>query len=232
VITGSRTPLTIALFALNALLIAWIVGAARIVFDRTAAGAAERALAARESVHRTKNVIAIVQALVRKIAKEADSVETFRDTLFERLAALSVAQNALMREDWNDVQLNDMIEDAIAPFLPNPGLKLERGPDVIVPARYVSGLCLALYELCTNAMKYGPLGDGRGPTTLSWRTESGVCVLEWTETRSESAQIENSGFGTMLIKTALARDPSTQVDYEFTATHVIAVFRWPLKETD
>jgi two-component sensor histidine kinase len=228
-IPDTRTGLTVGIFTFNSLLLAWIVGIARLMLDSAAAGEAERALAARESVHRTKNVIAIVHALTSKIANEATTVDEFRQILSKRLAALSVAQNALVREDWNDVHLNGMIEDAIAPFLPNPGLTLERGPDVEVPARYVSGLCLALYELCTNAIKYGALANGKGPATLGWRTENNTCVLEWTETRHGGGQVENSGFGTMLIKTALSRDPNTRVDYEFTPTQVIAVFRWPLK---
>jgi len=228
-ILDTRTGLTVGTFAFNSLLLVWIVGTARLMLDRAAAGEAERALAARESVHRTKNVIAIIHALTAKIANEATTVDEFRQTLSKRLAALSVAQNTLVREDWNDVQLSGMIDDALAPFLPNPGLKLERGPDVEVPARYVSGLCLALYELCTNAIKYGALANGRGPATLGWRVEGDACVLEWTETRAESGEVQSSGFGTMLIKTALARDPETRVDYEFTSKQVLAVFRWPLK---
>lgn len=228
-IPDKRTALTIIIFAFNSLLLVWIVGLARLMLDSAAAGEADRTLAARESVHRTKNVIAVVHALVGKITNEAQTVEEFRDILSKRLAALSVAQNALVREDWNDVKLSAMIDDALAPFLPNPGLKVERGPDVDVPARYVNGLCLALYELCTNAMKYGALADGRGPATLSWRTDGGACVLEWKETRHEGAPVETSGFGTVLIKTALSRADNTRVDYEFTSTQVIAIFRWPLQ---
>lgn len=227
-IRDARAALTLGIFAFNALLLAWTVGLARLMLDSAAAGEAERTLAARESVHRTKNLIAVVHALTTKIANEAQSVDEFRAILSKRLAALSVAQNTLVREDWSDVKVGAMIDDAIAPFLPNPGLKLERGPDIEVPARYVNGLCLALYELCTNAMKYGALADGSGPVTLSWRSEDGACILEWVETRSGGASVETSGFGTVLIKTALSHEDGTRVDYEFTATQVIAIFRWRL----
>jgi len=228
-LAGARTPLTMAIYAVNATFLAWVVGLARRMLDQVAASEAERTRAARESVHRIKNLIAVVQALVEKISGEAETLEQFRDLLRQRLTALDRAQDVLVRQDWHDVALNDVIEGALAPFLPNPGLKVISGPDVTVPARYVNGLCLALYELSTNGMKYGALAKGEGPVTLSWRTENGACVLEWREARKGGAQVENSGFGTMLIKTALSRDTRTRVDYEFRQSEVVARFRWPME---
>lgn len=227
VVAGVGTALTIAVYAVASVLLALIIGAARLSLDRVAESEAERGVAARESVHRIKNLIAVVQALAGKIEREVTTPEEFRNLLTQRLAALDRAQNVLVREDWNDVALGEVIDGALAPFLPNPGLRVSRGPEVIVPARYVSGLCLALYELSTNAMKYGALADGRGPVYLSWRSEDGACILEWREQRANSGVVDNSGFGTLLIKAALSRDRDTRVDYEFTPSEVIAEFRWP-----
>jgi two-component sensor histidine kinase len=230
-IVGAAMSMTVAIYAIAAVLLALIIGAARLSLDRVAESEAERGLAARESVHRIKNLIAVVQALASKIEREVTTPEEFRNLLTQRLAALDRAQNVLVREDWNDVDLGEVIDGALAPFLPNPGMKLTRGPDAIVPARYVSGLCLALYELSTNAMKYGALAGGRGPVNLSWRCENGACLLEWREQRANAGAIENSGFGTLLIKSALSRDRDTRVDYEFTPSEVVAVFRWPTPQS-
>ncbi len=227
VISGARTPLTLGFYAVSAALLAWVIGMARLTLDEVAANEAERALSARESVHRIKNLIAIVQALSGKIAREVSTPAEFRELLGRRLDALATAQNVLIRQDWNDVQLREIIEGSLAPFLPNPGLKLKPGPPVIVPARHVNGLCLALYELCTNAMKYGALANGEGPVVLEWRCETGFCVLEWHEGRKMHAQEETSGFGSVLIKSALSHDPKASVDYEFTPAEVTATFRWP-----
>lgn len=226
-IAGSGTPLALAIYAVSATLLAWVIGLARLILDQVVANEAERTVSAKESVHRIKNLIAIVQALAGKISREVNTPEEYRDLLIKRLEALGVAQNVLIRQDWSDVKIDDLITGALAPFLPNPGLSVRPGPDIIVPARYVNGLCLALYELSTNAMKYGALSNGEGPVTLSWRCETGVCLLEWREMRRNSASAESSGFGTMLIKSALARDNDTRVDYEFTPSEVVAVFKWP-----
>jgi two-component sensor histidine kinase len=226
-ISGARTPLTIGIYAVSSALLAWAVGLARLTLDQVVANEAERALSARESVHRIKNLIAVVQALASKIAKEVATPEEYKRVFTQRLDALGAAQNVLIREDWSDADLQQVIESALAPFLPNPGLALKPGPAMVVPARHVNGLCLALYELSTNAMKYGALANGEGPVSLSWRCENSDCVLEWREARKENAAAEISGFGSVLIKTALSHAPNTRVDYEFTPTEVIAVFRWP-----
>lgn len=226
-IAGARTPVTIGIFAFSSALLAWVVGLARLVIDQVVANEAERALSARESVHRIKNLIAVVQALAGKIAREVSTPEEYRQVFTQRLEALGVAQNVLIREDWSDIDLKQLIDSALAPFLPNPGLAVKTGPDIVVPARHVNGLCLALYELSTNAMKYGALANGEGPVTLSWRCEDKDCVLEWREARKGATSAENSGFGSLLIKTALSNAPNTHVDYEFTPSEVVAIFRWP-----
>ena len=218
---------TLAIYAITSTLLAGAVGVARLSLDQVVANEAERALSARESVHRIKNLIAVVQALTSKISREVQTPEQFRDLLSQRLEALGTAQNVLVRRDWNDVRLQEVINASLAPFLPNPGLVVTPGPDVIVPAKHVNGLCLALYELCTNAMKYGALADGGGPVSLSWRCEGANCMLLWLEARRGPAREEKSGFGSQLIKMALANDPAAQVQYEFTPSEVIARFRWP-----
>lgn len=226
VIAGTGTPLALGIYALMSLLLAWIVGLARRTLDQVVADEAERALSARESVHRIKNLIAVIQALTHKISKEVQSTDQFRDLLTKRLEALGTAQDALIRRDWSDVGMQEVINGALAPFLPNPGLTVTPGPAVVVPARHVNGLCLALYELCTNAMKYGALADGGGRVSLTWRCENGACILEWREARKGQGGEEKSGFGSQLIKTALASDPDSRVNYEFTPSAVIASFRW------
>jgi len=226
-VTGAATALTIGIYAANSFMLATVVGFARLSLDRLAANEAQRARNAAESVHRIKNLIAVVQALAVKIAREVKTPEEFREVFARRLEALAIAQNVLVREDWNDVSLKEVIQGTLAPFLPNPGLKVDGGPEVVVPAQHVNGLSLALYELSTNAMKYGALANGEGPVVLSWRCADGKCELEWREGRRAAAPVESSGFGSVLIKTALSNAPDTHVEYEFTPTEVVAVFRWP-----
>jgi two-component sensor histidine kinase len=75
VIAGARTPMTIGIYIVSAALLAWVVGLARLTLDQVVADEAEQALSARESVHRIKNLIAVVQALAQKIGREVETTE-------------------------------------------------------------------------------------------------------------------------------------------------------------
>lgn len=226
VIPSTQIGVTLAVYALIASFLGWIVGHARLALDAARASEAQRAHAARESIHRIKNLLAVVQAISRKVEREVETPKQFREVLSARLTALDIAQGMLVQRNWTDVRVADIIASAMAPFLPNPGLHLEPGPDVRAPARHVGGLCMALYELCTNAVKYGALADGRGPVNLTWREERGDVLLEWRETPPTPPE-QREGFGTQLIRNALSGEPQTKVDYVVAPSEVCAVFRWP-----
>jgi two-component sensor histidine kinase len=215
----------VVIYACTSVFLGWVVGNARLAFDVAIASRTHQEYAARESVHRIKNLIAVVQAIIRKVFREVETTEQYRDILSERFRGLEIAQRILIEQDWQDMHLGTLIDSALAPFLPNPGLTLRRGPDATIPAECVRGLSLALYELCTNAMKYGALAEGRGPVLLSWKLDGGKVVLDWEEkTATNPRHID--GFGATLIRVAMAGDPDASVDYRVDPDGVHASFQW------
>lgn len=220
-----RTLVSLVIYLVLSSFLAWIVGKARLVQDSLAESEVRRDRAARESVHRIKNLIAVIQAISSKLAREANSVAEFRNLLSARLVALGSAQDVLVQSAWSDVELSELVKSALAPFLPNPGLVVRYGPESKVPARHISGLSMALYELCTNSMKYGALAEGVGPVTLSWYFDDEAVVLEWTET-APSPPARDEGFGTQLIRYALGADPAASARYAVEGAEISAQFRW------
>lgn len=225
-VSGAGTSVIVLIYALTSAFLGWIVGQARLALDAAVASEARRHHAARESVHRIKNLLAVVQAIIAKVAREVDTTERYRTVLSERMAALGIAQDVLVRRDWQDASLESVVDAALAPFLPNPGLRVRRGPEATVPAHHVSGLCMALYELCTNAMKYGALVDGRGPVLLSWQVDGGRVVLEWDEKTATDPRRAES-FGSRLVRAALSEEAATRVDYRIDEDGIYARFQWP-----
>ncbi|HEY7689966.1 MAG TPA: HWE histidine kinase domain-containing protein [Dongiaceae bacterium] len=217
-------------FAVFGALISAIGGVARQLLEEHAAHAAERSRMARETVHRIKNLIAVIQAISMKVARHSDGMSDYNAKFSSRLAALASAQDVLIRTEWQDVSVSEIIDSALAPFRPNPALAVNPGPDIVLPARYVSGLSLALYELATNAMKYGALLARPGSVTLAWRSAGNTGTLVWTEVATGAPRNpgESTGFGTMLIQTALGHALGTRVHYEITDAGVNAEFEWPL----
>jgi two-component sensor histidine kinase len=220
--------LTALVYACTSVFLGWTVGKARLALDSANAARAQQQYAARESVHRIKNLIAVVQAIARKVYREVRTTAEYRDVLNERLQGLDIAQQVLVRRNWQDALLSTVIDSAMAPFLPNPGLTLRRGPDALVPAGCVSGLSMALYELCTNAMKYGALAEGRGPVLLSWVIDGDEVTLEWDE-QTPTDPRHTESFGATLIRAALSSDATARVEYQVEFDRVRARFQWRAK---
>jgi two-component sensor histidine kinase len=204
-------------------------GLGRLLLDDIGALEAERAKQARETVHRIKNLIAVVQAIAFKVSRHSETQEDFRRDFSNRMAGLGIAQDVLIRNAWDDADLDTIVRSALAPFLPNPALRVTGGTAVTVRAQFVAGLCLALYELATNAMKYGALFSHPGEVTVSWDIDQDRVNLTWNETSapSERTDAPSSGLGSSLIQSALANAPGTQVRYDVANTRVLAVFEWP-----
>ena len=227
-IRTTQDALTIGVYAVTGSLMAVVSGGARLFAERLATIEAERSLAAQESVHRIKNLLAVVQALSRRAAKGSETVAEFRERFDNKLAALGIAQDLLVQRDWHDAPLVQLVTKALAPFLIHSRISVEGGPVVVLPREYISGLTMALYELATNALKYGALAE-EGTVTVSWTCDATQCVLLWTERGgSLSTQGGGGGFGHKLIQAAFGGKVGTSVHYDLKAGQVTCQFSWPV----
>lgn len=221
----------IVTFAIFGVLVSAIVGVTRELLDEHTAHEVERRRITRETVHRVKNLITVVQAISNKVSRQTDSVSEYNARFASRMAALALAQDVLVKTEWEDVRVREIIDSALAPFRPNPALDVRVGPDIMLPARYVSGISLALYELATNAMKYGALLARPGSVILTWQATEKLGRMIWKEVATEATRAAggSAGFGTILIQSAFSRAAGTRVHYEVTDAGVTAEFEWPLE---
>jgi two-component sensor histidine kinase len=228
---GTLTPLrgaTGLIFLFTGTVTVLISGFARLLLDEVAAKEQVLDRTARESVHRIKNLLAVIQSMSRKISGDAPDVETYRERLDTRLGALAVAQDILLKRDWNDVDLNELVRSTLGPFLPNPRLELHPGPPLLVPKEAVTPLSMALYELATNSVKYGALANPAGFVRLEARAHDGRASLEWREIGLAHVALgESAGLGAVLIRTALSSIEDATVVYDVSPQSVACVFEWP-----
>lgn len=203
-------------------------GFARLLLDEVAASEDMRSRTARESVHRIKNLLAVIQSISRKIGAEATDVPDFRERLEARLKALAISQDMLLKRDGGDVPLDELVRATLGPFLPNPRLEVLGGPHVIFPKGAVTALSMALYELATNSAKYGALASPEGYVRLETLVRDGRCSLEWREIGlAHVAMSGSAGLGTTLIRTALSAIDDSAVLYDVSPQSVSCVFEWP-----
>src|SRR5258708_28420325 len=64
-------------------------------------GEAHLRLLLRELTHRSKNLLAVIQAMARQTARRAGSIDGFVEQFGARLQALATSHDVLVRESWD-----------------------------------------------------------------------------------------------------------------------------------
>ncbi|MFL5298070.1 MAG: sensor histidine kinase [Phenylobacterium sp.] len=213
-------------------------GKARLVvgtsLDVTARKAAEdrRSLLMGELAHRAKNGIAVVMAIVAQTARGQETVEGFKDLLMARLQAMADAQDLVTAAGGRPVELVEVIGKAIAPFGPS---RFELDPTlagVMLRGDLAVGAGLLLYEMATNAVKYGALSAGGGRVAIGPEAAAeGLAAFHWREQGGPAVKASGrKGFGTRLLEQVL-RNQGGEVDFRFEPQGFRAVVAFPTPHT-
>ncbi len=168
-------------------------------------------LLAREVDHRAKNVLAVVQAIVK--LTRAEDPRHFADAVEGRVAALARAHTLLSRDRWTGADLLDTVREELTAYRGEGRVVLE-GPSVRLKPDAVQPLSMVLHELATNAAKYGALSVPEGRVTVSWRLEGDESAtasggtrlyLSWVERGGPelSAPPKRRGFGSAVVEASV-----------------------------
>jgi len=164
----------------------------------------------RELSHRSKNLLAVVQAMARQTMQHSSGFEDFEGRFMGRLHGLARSHDVLVRQDWTGATIRDLVSAQLAPFVREDGASVDLiGENLILKPDAVQNLGFALFELGTNAVKYGALAAPAGKVTIRWgMTESGgrKCMrFVWQESGGPPvAQPLRKGFGAMVIERFIA----------------------------
>ena len=124
----------------------------------------------RELAHRSKNLLAVVQAIAGQTARYSDSMNEFQTRFSQRLHAMARAQDLLVARNWEGAQLVDLVRSQMAPFTEDVSARIEMsGPELDLRPDAVHSITLALHELATNAAKYGALSVPDGRVAVGWQ---------------------------------------------------------------
>lgn len=186
-----------------------------------------RQMLTREVNHRSKNLLAIVQAIARQTA--ARSPQEFLKSFGERLRALAANHDLLVKSEWRRVSLTDLVRSQVEHFGTIGSRILLSGPPVTVPPSAAQALGMALHELATNAAKYGSLSNESGQVEVAWGVQDDFFSMSWRETGGpEVAAPGATGFGTTLLDSMTASSLSGSVSIGYPAEGVVWQLRCPL----
>lgn len=184
-----------------------VMGMMNVALDATPGVLAKRKQEAlqRELVHRVKNTLAVTAAVVSSTLRQATTIEEARATVADRIAALGAAQE-LLNSSNEHTPIREIIEAAMKAHLDGPDRAVITGPNIRVSSQQAVGLSLAVYELATNALKYGALSNEAGRVEISWDADQdGRFSFAWQETGGPIVlPPTRSGFGSKLTDRIVA----------------------------
>ncbi|WP_337267632.1 HWE histidine kinase domain-containing protein [Oryzifoliimicrobium ureilyticus] len=153
----------------------------------------------RELIHRVKNTMAVTTAVVTATMRHADTLEEARETVRNRITALGEAQNLVYLSD-RDVTICEIVRESMKAHLDHEGRAVMDGPSLWISSQQALGLSMAIYELATNALKYGALSNEQGTVTITWSVDDNDSFhLLWQERGGPPVSPpKRSGFGSRL----------------------------------
>jgi two-component sensor histidine kinase len=209
----------IALFAFSSLLVVWLAIVHRRLVIRLEEKENLRALLVGEVQHRSKNILAVVDLLVRQTIEDKEASAT----LINRIHAIANTQDLLDASDQRTLDLRTLLlEELSQPYAIR--IKLE-GPSVQLSASLARALRLVFHEMATNALKHGALSEPAGKVSVDWTADHQSVTINWCEMDGPKVSAPSShNFGSKLITRTLK-----QLNAEFEPTFAESGYCYRLK---
>jgi two-component sensor histidine kinase len=154
----------------------------RDLLDRLRAAEQRQHFLLEELRHRTRNSLAVLQAIFMIAARHSSSVAELRQRFVTRLQALSRAHSTLTDEGKRKRSIGDVLAEHLTPYCAIAGQMHLDGPAVTLRENLAFDLALIVHELATNAAKHGALSRPEGSVSVIWqRLDDGAIYLVWTE---------------------------------------------------
>ena len=200
-----------------------LTGAAVDITERKQ-GEAHLRLLLRELTHRSKNLLAVIQAMARQTAKHSGTVQAFVERFGERVQALARSHDLLVAESWRSASLHDLVRSQLAYYIDRqPDHIVIEGPEVKLRPEAAQSLGLALHELAINAVRHGSMSKSGGRVNISWQRHDKNDGFEFLWRESGGPKVtapKRRGFGSMAIEHNLARALDAEVTLDFTTEGV------------
>lgn len=208
-----------------------VVGIIGTVLDLTERRRDEKRirLMLRELTHRSKNLLAVIQAMARKTASLSGDLDSFVTDFSLRLHAIAAAHDLLVSQSWHGADLRELLRASLAPTVDPDSTQVElEGPAMLLTPDAAQNLGLAFHELATNASKYGALSVQRGNLHVTWENLAEGGRICWIESDGPPVQPPSRrGFGRILLERLVGVTLNGSVDLDFRPAGLVCEIRFP-----
>ena len=102
----------------------------------------------REITRRSKNLLAVIQAMARQSRIGSRTVQEFEGRFSARLQALAASHDLLVQRNWHGVAISDMVRSQLGHLVDQRANRIEiKGPYVFVAPEAAQNIGMALHEL-------------------------------------------------------------------------------------
>jgi two-component system CheB/CheR fusion protein len=182
-------------------------------------------------------MLQVVIGLANQTLHRSTDFKQFEKSFMGRVQALARAYELLSRDGWRTVPLPDLITSQLSAFAPNGERYSAQGPQVELKPNAALAFGLVVYELATNATKYGAFSTEGGRVSVTWNVEpvdgtSRQLVVRWTESGGPSVrEPEHRGFGSELIRRQLQYELSGEALMQFHEHGLEVTIKVPARDT-
>jgi PAS domain S-box-containing protein len=209
----------------------FFTGVLRDITERRAAED-KQTLLTLELDHRAKNVLAVVQSLLRMTP--ANDPKTFAAAVEARVAALARVHSLLAHEGWAAADLRMVAERELAAHTQQYGQEaaiILAGTPFRLTSAAVQPVAMVLHELATNAAKHGALSARGGKVRLVWHVDTGVGLLclRWVESGGPPVPLPpQRGFGSRVVEATIRGQLGGTVAWHWHVTGLVCDMSIPL----
>jgi PAS domain S-box-containing protein len=154
-----------------------------------------------EAEHRTKNILATVQATVR--LSHSKTPDGLKELIEGRINALAQVHTLFVQSRWTGAKLHSLAAQELSPYGADKETRVRiDGPEVMLEPNRAQMVAISLHELATNAAKYGSLSAADGRVDIAWSyAADGRLNLRWTESGGPAVvPPAHLGFGTRVME--------------------------------
>ncbi|GGA19882.1 PAS domain S-box protein [Neptunicoccus cionae] len=182
--------------------------------------------------HRSKNLLTIVEVIARQTGRRYHG-EAFLPIFSNRLRSLASNQDILLNSGSVYVDLEELARAQFTHLVDVADTQTSlSGPTVHLDESVSQAVGMAIFELVTNAAKYGALSQESGRVELSWEITSGEkpdLKMCWHETGGPPVTPPTgSGFGSQVTGLLLETTTSGETQREFAADGLLWCFTAPM----
>ena len=199
----------------------------------------------REVTHRSKNLLAVLQGIVRQTALRTKNLDEFQVRLTARLQSLARSHDLLVNDDWSGTAFRKLLQSELSILSDFASSRITfQGPDLLLTAVAVQNLGLAFHELSTNALKYGALSCPEGRVDIGWEIVEAGSPFSGTPLSSDHLQIiwaetggpnveknDDKGFGRTLLERVVGQALNGSVKLDFLPGGIVCTMILPASRT-